>query len=131
MKKLDRSIQNTVIVILIVTFLAITITDIKLAKNIIISIIFIAYFIFIAVHVFILMPFAMLLIVISEYIQKSKFYIKTKAKSDILAWWSIAVPATIAVFVIYWLIPVLTCMLYLETLNIGDGIEQLSKIMRK
>jgi len=75
------------------------------------------------------MPFVMLLMIVSDYIQETGFYIRVKDKSDFLGWWVIAIPFIAAVIVVYYLIPVLTCMLYLETFSIVDGAKHFSKIM--
>lgn len=58
---------------------------------------------------------------VSEYMQNTNFYNKTKAESDILGWLTIAIPFVVAVFIIYWLIPALTYTLYLETFDVCKG----------
>lgn len=130
MKKLDKIIQNVIITILIAAFCVLAIKDIRLAKEVIVFIVIVVYFFFIVAHAFLLIPLAALGMVVSDFVRFSDFYIKIKEKSDFLAWWTITIPFIVAVVIIYYIIPVLTCMLYLETFSIQEGMKQFGKIIR-
>jgi hypothetical protein len=130
MKKIDKNIQNIVIAILIIAFCFLAIWNIQIAKEVVVFIIIAAYFIFLGYHMVLFAPVVMIILFVSDMVEDTEFYNKIKEKSDYLAWWSITIPIIVVMVIIYYLIPVLTCMLYLETFSFMEGAKQLSKIIK-